>query len=53
MDDLEIGGTDRHRVDPDQHFRAFWNRRRFVAQQQLVRIAQHPGLHPRGDGKVG
>jgi hypothetical protein len=33
MDDLEIGGADRHRVDADQNFRAARNRRRFLAQQ--------------------
>jgi len=53
MDDLEIGGADRHRVDADQNFRATRNGRRFLAQQQLVRVAQDPGFHVWGNGKFG
>ena len=45
MDDLEIGGADCHRVDADQNFRAPGYRRRFVAQEKLVRVTQNPGFH--------
>ena len=53
VDDLKVGRADRHRVDADQHFRAPRNRRGLVAQQKLVRIAQDPGFHLRGNGKFG
>src|SRR4029078_6362065 len=53
MDDLKVGCTDRHRIDPDQDFRAGGNGYRLIAQRQLIRIAQYPGLHPIGDRKLG
>src|SRR5581483_4785748 len=31
VDDLKIGGADRHSVDADQHFRSLWHRGRLVA----------------------
>jgi hypothetical protein len=53
MNDFEIGGTDRNGVNPDQDLSARGNGYWLFKQQQLVRVAQHPGFHPVGNGKCG
>ena len=53
VDDFEIGGADCDRVDADQHFRAARHRHRLVAQEELVGLAQYPGLHLVRYGEVG
>ncbi len=44
--DFEIGGADRHRVDPDQHFGSTGLGHRLFDRHDLARAAKHPGLHP-------
>jgi len=53
MDDLEVGGADRHRVDAHQRFGPPRNRGGLVAQEQFVGAAQNPGLHLRGHRDIG
>ncbi|MGY4311202.1 hypothetical protein [Bradyrhizobium sp. JR3.5] len=53
MDDFEIGGANRNRVDAHQHFGTRWDRRRLLAKQELVGVTKDPGFHQVGDGKVG
>jgi len=53
VDDLEVGGADRDRVDAHQHFGPARHRHRLVDQLELIGIAQHPGLHRVGDGQIG
>ena len=44
-DDLDVGGADRDRIDPHQHLRRSRLRHRLLDQGQLLRLAEHPGLH--------
>ncbi|WP_246799775.1 hypothetical protein [Bradyrhizobium sp. CCBAU 51753] len=53
MNDLEIRRADCDRVNPDQNLGSRWDRRRLLAQEKLIGIAKHPGLHQIGNGKVG
>ena len=45
VNDLQIGRADRNRVDPHQHLGRARLGHGFVDQRELVRVAQHPGLH--------
>src|SRR5262249_36361402 len=45
IDDLEIGGADRDRVDAKEDLGLLRHRHRLVLQQQLSWIAEHPRLH--------
>jgi hypothetical protein len=45
VDDFEIGGANRDRVDTDQNFGALGHRHRLLGKFQLAGIAQHPGFH--------
>ncbi|WP_299113600.1 hypothetical protein [uncultured Bradyrhizobium sp.] len=53
MDDLEIGRTDRDRIDAHQHLGARRRRRWLVAKVELIRVTKDPGFHQVGDGKIG
>ena len=52
IDDFEIGGADRDRIDAHQHFGALRHRHRLVLQCELAGIAEHPGFHRIGNGKI-
>jgi hypothetical protein len=52
MDDFEVSCADGNGVDAHQHFGASGDWRGFVAQDQLVRVAQDPGLHLRGGREI-
>src|SRR5215469_11771301 len=47
---FNVGGADRNRVDTDQHLCRARLRHRLLAQHQLFRAPEHPGLHGLGDG---
>src|SRR5262245_13213323 len=49
IDDLEIGGADRNRVDAHEHLGLLRHRYRLLLQSELAGIAEHPGLHGVGD----
>src|SRR5882724_7422659 len=51
VNDFKIGCADRDGVDADQDFGAPWNRCGFVAEKNLIRIAQDPRLHLSGNRK--
>ena len=52
IDDLEIGGADRDRIDAHQHLGALRHRHRLVRELEFAGIAEHPGLHRVGDRKI-
>jgi hypothetical protein len=43
LDHIQIRCADRHSINPHQHFRT--GRHRLLREDQLLRIAQHPGPH--------
>ena len=45
IDDFEIGGADRARIDAYQDLRASRLRHGFFGKRELARIAKDPGLH--------
>ena len=45
LDDVEVGRADRHRIDAHQHLGPGRNRHRLLGEDQLLRVAQHPGPH--------
>ena len=49
IDDLQVGGADRHRIDAHQHLGALGHRHRLFRQLEFAGVAQHPGPHRVGD----
>src|SRR5207342_1170214 len=51
-DDLQIGGADGDGVDAHENLGALRHGNRLVREREVAGIAEHPGLHGVGDGKV-
>jgi hypothetical protein len=49
LQNLDVGGADRDRVDPQQHLGRTRLGHRLLGERQLVGIAEHPCLHRRRD----
>ncbi|OIQ67381.1 hypothetical protein GALL_510390 [mine drainage metagenome] len=52
MDDLKIRCANRNRIDANQNLGPLGHRNGFRCQGQLTGIAQHPGAHRFGNGKI-
>jgi hypothetical protein len=52
IDNLQIGGADRDRIDAHQNLGALGHRNRFLRELKLAGIAEHPGFHRVGDRKI-
>jgi hypothetical protein len=52
VDDLEIGGADRNRIDAHEHLGLGGHRHLLVDELELARIADDPSLHGLGNREI-